>query len=71
MGAWSLPQASLQPPSAVSATPNSGNGSGPQTFNFTYSDPNGFTYLNSVQVLFSPLQSISNSCFFQYASVRQ
>ena len=66
MGTWSLPLGNRQPPSAVSVTPNSGSGLGPQTFNLVYADSDGFSYLNDVQVLFSPLESLSNSCMLQY-----
>ncbi len=65
-GSWSVPPAVNQPPSVLSVTPSSGSGSGPQTFSFVYSDPNGFTYLNTVQALFSATGSSSNSCWLRY-----
>ena len=65
-GSWSIPPAVNQPPSVVSVTPNSGNGLGPKAFSFSYSDPNGFNYLNTVQALFSATGSGANSCWLRY-----
>src|SRR5258708_1486378 len=50
---WSFITASgsgNQPPSAVSVTPSSGNGSS-QTFSFVFSDPLGFTALSTTYML--------------------
>jgi hypothetical protein len=60
------PSLSAQPPSVVSVTPNSGSGSGPQTFSFVYSDPNGFAYLSTLKVQFTPNGENPNSCFLEY-----
>jgi len=59
------PSTSNQPPSVVSATPNSGSGLGPQTFNFAYADPNGLTSLNAVKAEFTSKVD-ANSCYLEY-----
>ena len=63
-GTWTVPN---QSPSVVSVTPNSGSGLGPQTFSFTYSDPNGFADLNTVKAQFTPTGANANSCYLSYA----
>jgi len=66
VGSWTVPPPINQPPSVVSVTPSSGSGLGPQTFSFVYSDPNGFTYLNTLKAQFTPNGGNANSCFLQY-----
>src|SRR5207237_8568421 len=50
LGTWSL--AGNQPPAVVSVTPNNAGGSS-QTFNATYTDPNGWSDLSAVHLLFN------------------
>ena len=63
-GTWSA--AANQAPATVSVSPSSGTGS-PQSFTFTYSDPNGWTDLGSVYALFnSTVASTVNGCYMYY-----
>jgi len=57
---------SNQPPQAVSVTPSSGSGLGPQTFQFLYSDPNGFADLASLYGRFNATASDVTACSFRY-----
>ncbi len=61
LGTW-VAQA---PPSAVSVSPINGSGSGPQTFNATYTDPSGFADLQAVYLDFGGPGS-AHSCFVVY-----
>ncbi|HZU28084.1 MAG TPA: hypothetical protein VFA04_21315 [Bryobacteraceae bacterium] len=63
-GTWSA--AANQAPAIVSMSPNSGTGN-PQSFTFTYSDPNGWTDLGSVYLLFnSTIATPLNGCYMYY-----
>ncbi len=63
-GTWTVP--ANQPPSAVSVAPSSGSGLGPQTFQFTYSDPSGYANIQWTQMLFDRAVSGFQSCYFYY-----
>jgi hypothetical protein len=66
-GTWTAPGgAAPSPPSTVSVTPNSGSGS-PQTFVFTFSDPNGATDIVSTQIDFNASLASAGTCYFYYA----
>ncbi|MGA8029357.1 MAG: choice-of-anchor D domain-containing protein, partial [Bryobacteraceae bacterium] len=57
-------------PTAVSVSPSSGTGAGPQPFVFTYSDtnPGGYQDLGVMQFVFYPVggSSYANGCYVQY-----
>jgi len=57
---------SNQPPTAVSVTPSSGSGLGPQAFQFLYSDPNGYADLASLYGRFNASASDVSACSFRY-----
>jgi hypothetical protein len=57
---------SPQPPQAVSVSPSSGTGLGPQTFQFVYSDPNGYADLASFYGRFNATASDAGACSFRY-----
>ena len=57
---------SNQPPQAVSVTPSSGSGLGPQQFQFLYSDPNGYADLASLYGRFNASASDVSACSFRY-----
>jgi len=63
-GTWT-PTAN-QPPALVSATPNPASGPS-NTFTLTYSDPNGFSDLNYVGVIFNSAVTAANSCAVLYS----
>ena len=46
---YTIQQSTPQPPAAVSVTPNSGIGTGPQTFTYLYSDSAGYQNIYLVQ----------------------
>jgi hypothetical protein len=62
-GTWS--PSTNQPPTVVSVTPTPATGLS-NTFALTYSDPNGNTDLDVVEVDFGSKVSASNSCFVLY-----
>jgi trimeric autotransporter adhesin len=62
-GTWSV--ASQQAPLAVSVTPSSGSGIS-QTFQFTYSDPNGYADIALVQMVINSPLSYVGSCSTYY-----
>ena len=62
-GTWA--PAANQAPAVVSVTPTAATGLS-NTFALTYSDPNGFTDLDVVEVDFGTAVSASNSCFVLY-----
>jgi hypothetical protein len=62
-GTWT--PAANQPPAVVSVSPASATGLS-NTFALTYSDPNGNTDLDVVEVDFGSKVSASNSCFVLY-----
>jgi len=57
---------SNQPPQAVSVTPSSGSGMGPQAFQFLYSDPDGYANLASLYGRFNATASDASACSFRY-----
>jgi hypothetical protein len=61
-GTWN---ATNLPPSNVSVTPASGTGT-TQVFTFIYSDPNGYTDIHYVNMLFQTQLSGQNACVVQY-----
>jgi uncharacterized repeat protein (TIGR01451 family) len=68
-GTWTPSSSSNLPSSAVSVTPSSGTGSS-QTFSFLLSDPNGFTDMPWVQMIFNATLNTSAGCFTYYDRVR-
>ena len=58
MGTWGA----LGPASVVSISPNSGSGP-TQVFSAIFTDPNGATDLNNVQILFNTTASGANACY--------
>ena len=62
-GTWT--PATNQAPTLVSVTPNPATGLS-NTFALTYSDPNGASDLNVVEVVVAPAISGSNACFVLY-----
>jgi len=63
-GTWT--NGTNRPPTADSVSPSSGTGN-PQSFTFTYSDPNGWTDLSSVYAVFnSTVASGLNGCYIYY-----
>jgi hypothetical protein len=65
MGTWTVPSGN-QPPQAVSVTPSSGSGLGPQSFQFLYSDGNGYADLASLYGRFNASASDVGACSFRY-----
>ncbi len=64
-GTWTVPSGPNQPPTADSASPNTGSGS-TQTFNFTYSDANGSLDLGAIYALFQSSLNGVNACYVFY-----
>ncbi len=64
MGSWTVTAGNL-PPQNVSVSPASGSGSG-GTFNFTYSDPYGYSDLSWVQLDFQTQLNGAGACYVQY-----
>jgi hypothetical protein len=64
VGAWTVP-GSAGVPSAVSISPNSGNGAS-QTFSLVVSDTNGVGAIGYVYFLINSTLSGNNGCFIQY-----
>jgi hypothetical protein len=54
------------PPTAVSVSPASGNGSS-QTFSLLYSDSRGFADINFVEMNWNATQSTANACYLRYS----
>ena len=65
MGTWTVPATVNQPPSPVSVTPNSGNGSS-GTFAFLFTDPNGYADISSVAMNFGASNSTAGVCYLSY-----
>ncbi len=63
-GAWNVVSANSPP--SVSVSPASGSGTS-QTLTFTFSDPNGYTDLNSEAVMINSALNGANACFFYYS----
>jgi hypothetical protein len=63
-GTWTVPTGN-QPPQAVSVTPSSGSGAN-QTFSLLFSDPNGYTDLNTVEALINTSASQASACDVRY-----
>jgi hypothetical protein len=63
-GTWT--PSSLTAPSPVSVTPNSGNGPGPQTFSYLYSDTSGYQNIYLVQMMLNTALSWPSSCGTMY-----
>jgi hypothetical protein len=61
-GGWTVVTA---PPGNVSVAPVSGSG-GTQAFSFVYSDPNGYSDIYYVEVLFQTQPVAQNACYVQY-----
>jgi hypothetical protein len=57
-----------QPPTVVSVSPTPASGL-TDTFALTYSDPNGATNLNIVEVIFGDTGGAANSCVVHYSAV--
>ena len=53
-------------PSAVSVTPNSGSGSGPQTFSYQYSEGSGYQNIYLVQTILNTTATWPGSCGTMY-----
>ena len=65
-GTWTAFAGTSQPPTAVSATPNSGTGSA-QTFSFVFSDSSGYASIPVTEVLFGvDTGSYAPSCVVYY-----
>ena len=64
LGTWS--SGPVTGPSAVSVTPNSGSGSGPQTFSYLYSDSSGYQNIYLVQTILNTTLSWPGSCGTMY-----
>jgi len=60
-----LPSAVSSPPSAVSVSPDSGDGSA-QTFTFTFGDPNGASDITSAQFVINSSLVESNGCYLYF-----
>ena len=58
-GTWTVPAG---PPTLVSVTPSSGNGSS-QTFSFVYSDQKGYASITTLQTVINSSLSASASCY--------
>ena len=65
LGSWT--PTSNSPPSAVSVTPSSGNGS-PQTFTMVYSDANGVSDLRWAYLLVNTSLNANNACYVVYSN---
>src|SRR5262249_8959929 len=63
LGSWTIP-AGQQPPTVLSVTPNSGNGTS-QSFDFEYSDSSGYTTLDTVYAYVGN-GGLANSCYVYY-----
>jgi hypothetical protein len=61
-GTWTVPGGSLGP---VSVTPSSGTGSS-QTFAFVFSDPQGYTAISNVSVIFNSSLTGNGACYLLY-----
>lgn len=61
-GNWTVPNS---PPQAVSVTPASGQGTA-QTFQFLFSDPNGYADINMTQMLFHSTLTPATGCYVQF-----
>jgi hypothetical protein len=61
-GSWVVPNS---PPQAVSVTPASGQGSA-QTFQFLFSDANGYNNIATTQMLFHSTLTPSTGCYLQF-----
>lgn len=64
-GSWTVTASPDQPPQSVSVTPAAGSGAS-QTFQFLFSDPNGFVDLNNVFVFINGAFSPTNGCGLAY-----
>ena len=66
VGTWSLSApAGSPPPTSVSVTPNSGNGSS-GAFAFLFTDPNGYADISSVAMNFGASNSTAGVCYLSY-----
>ena len=63
-GSWT--PAPITAPSAVSVTPSSGSGSGPQTFSYLYSDTSGYQNIYLVQTILNTTPNWPGSCGTMY-----
>ena len=63
-GTWTA--GSVTAPSAVSVTPNSGSGLGPQTFSYLYSDTSGYQNIYLVQTILNTTATWPGSCGTMY-----
>ena len=63
-GTWT--PSSITAPSAVSVTPSSGSGSGPQTFSYLYSDPSGYQNIYLVQTILNTTPNWPSACGTMY-----
>ena len=63
---YTIQPTTSQPPSAVSVTPNSGSGLGPQTFSYLYSDSSGYQNIYLVQTILNTTPTWPNSCGTMY-----
>ncbi len=63
LGSWNI---SAGPPTVTSVTPNSGTGSGPVVFAYTYVDPNGYSDISYVYSMLSATGNGVGSCFVAY-----
>jgi len=63
IGTWVVPLPN-QPPLAASVTPSSASGLGPQTFQFPYSDPNGYQNLKYLTQSINTSLQAANGCLF-------
>ena len=67
MGTWTIGQPSGAPPSVVSVTPSSGQGSA-QSFALAVSDPLGANDLATVQLFFNTSTATSGACIVTYTA---
>jgi hypothetical protein len=65
MGTWTTSAVSNQPPSLVSVTPAAGTGM-TQTFSYTISSANGYSYLMQDQIVINNGLYGANACFLYY-----
>ena len=55
-----------QPPVAVSVTPSSGSGLGPQTFSYLYSDGSGYQNISFAESILGTTSNLAGSCSTMY-----
>jgi hypothetical protein len=67
LGTWT-PNAITAVPAAVSVTPNSGIGTGPQTFTYLYSDAAGYQNIYLVQQMLNTALNWPGSCGTMYSA---